>query len=166
MVHAACFKGYADAWSCEFRIKNSVFQGLSFWSGISPLRSYSQQHSRSPWKGILGCIAEWFWEAKHSSFRRHADRGVVLRSWAVQNVKSPQLGDRMTLGGNKCDLKLTDGASTAGGGNTDLPRNNCVIHKLFKITEVHLLECLRDTYKVRDAHRKWREVAGKEQARA
>lgn len=30
-------------------------------------------------------------------------------------------------------------------GNTDLTRNSSVIHKLFNITKVHLLECLRDT---------------------
>lgn len=59
-VLAVCFWGYDDAWSCECGIKNSVFQGHTFWSRISPPRSYSQQHSSSPWKGILGCIAERF----------------------------------------------------------------------------------------------------------
>lgn len=57
-THAACVRGDDDAWGCECRIKNSVFQGHAFWSGISLLRSYSQQHFRSPWKGILGCTAE------------------------------------------------------------------------------------------------------------
>lgn len=51
-------KGYDNVWSSEFRIKNSVFQGLAFSSGISPLRTYSRQHSGSQWKGTLGWIAE------------------------------------------------------------------------------------------------------------
>lgn len=68
VAHAVCLKGYDDVWGCEFRIKNSVFQGLAFSSGISPLRGYSQQHSGSQWKCTLGCIAEKFWVAKHSSF--------------------------------------------------------------------------------------------------
>lgn len=51
-LHAVCFKQDVDAWSCECRIKNGVFQGHVFWSGISLLRSYSQQYSKRPWKGV------------------------------------------------------------------------------------------------------------------
>lgn len=82
---AVCFWGYNDAWSCECRIKNSVFQGHAFWSGISPLRSYSQQHSSSPWKGILGCIAEKLRVSEKQNTHHFEDmqtRGLH-RSWDV-----------------------------------------------------------------------------------
>lgn len=50
--------------SWEFR---SLFQGLAFSSGISPVKSSSQQHSGGKWKGTPGCSAERFWVEKHSS---------------------------------------------------------------------------------------------------
>lgn len=53
--------------SCDFRTEKSVFQGPAFSSGISPVKSHSQQHSGSKWKGTSGCSAERFWVEKHSS---------------------------------------------------------------------------------------------------
>lgn len=45
---------------CQFRMEDSDFQGLAFSSGISPARTYSQQHSGSKWKGASGCGgSEW-----------------------------------------------------------------------------------------------------------
>lgn len=130
------------------RMVNS--KDLLFWSGISPLRSYSRQHCWSPWKGILGCTAERFWAAKHSSFSRHADQGVgggLLWNWGVHNVKSPQLSDRMTLRGKALSVILSlqmEPPQQVSEGNTDPLRSNAVIQKLFNSAEVNLLGCLRD----------------------
>lgn len=164
-VHAVCFKGYDDAWSCECRIKNSVFQGHAFWSGISPLRSYSQLHSRSPWKGILGCIAERF------DYRRSKTL-IILKTWRPGSFaeagmcrmwrafsSEAEWHSEETL---KCHFKLTDGGSTAGvwGEYWSSLEQQSLIHKLCNITEVHLLEYLNGMQ-----IESGREVMEKEQAR-
>lgn len=115
VVHTACLKGYDDAWHCECRITNSVFQGHAFWSGISPLRSYSQLHSRSPWKCVLGihCREVWESEKRKHSFHRHPDQGAPPKPGCRKFVKSPQSeAEWRSKQSLKCHFKLTDGAST------------------------------------------------------
>lgn len=169
VVHAVCFKGYDDAWSCEFRIKNTV-GGHAFWRGISPLRSYSTQYSRSPWKGILECNAERFEKYLRSKTLitsktcrpgGSAEAGVC-RMWRALGSEA----EWHSVESLKCHFKLTDGAFAAGvwGECWSTSGQPSVIHKLFNIIELHLLECLRDTRMLWDAERKWRQA--KEQTRA
>ena len=155
VVNAVCFKGYDDACICEFRIKNTVGRH-AFWSGISPLRSYSQQHSRSPWKGILGCIAERFEYLRSKTLiisktcrpGGSAEAGVC-RMWRALSSEAEWHSEKSL----KCHFKLTDGASTADvwGEYWSTSGRPSVIHKRFNIIEVHLLECLRDNPMVWDA---------------
>lgn len=94
VVHAVCLQGYDDIWGCEFRIKNSVFQGLAFSSGISPLRSYSQQHSGKPMKMYLRMYCREVLSSKTLIILKTcrpggSSKAGVCRIWR----------DRMALGG-------------------------------------------------------------------
>lgn len=99
-AYAACFRWCDAAWRCEFRIKDNVedtlFEvGLSHWEVI---------HSRSLRKGTLGCIAESFEYLKRktliiSNTLRLLSDFRFCQSEGVQNVKNPQHGGGLILGG-------------------------------------------------------------------
>lgn len=103
----------SDAWSCEWRIRNGVFQGRAFWSGISLPRSYSQWHSRSPWKDILGCIEGRLEYQRSKTLIRQAGGSAgarMCRMWRVLSSEA-QWHSEESL---KCHFKLSDRGSAAG----------------------------------------------------
>lgn len=63
--------------------------------------------------------------------------------WRTLSLKAEWLTEESL----QCHFKLTDGASTAGvwGEYWSTSEQHSVIHKLFNIARVHLLDRLRDT---------------------
>lgn len=107
--------------------------GLTHWEVI---------HSSTPEaleKVSPDALQRGFGEAKHSSFPRRADPGVEGGSseltagfGGVQTVKSPQLGDRMTLGGNKCVISSLrmETPQQVCEGNADPPQTTSSLTSL------------------------------------
>lgn len=124
--HAAWFKRGEDAWGCECRIRTGVLQGHVLWSGISRARSYSQWHSRSPWKDILGCIAERLEYQRSKTLIMQtggSGRAGMCRMWRALSLGA-QWHSEESL---KCHFKLRDGGSVAGvwgelGSQTTKPK--------------------------------------------